>query len=63
LALFVHPLEFESLQLLDMITTTDSVITAGFITAGIRRTGSDDLSLPVLGSENQKMIGGVTHWQ
>jgi hypothetical protein len=42
------------------ITTIDSVIIAGLITARIRRIGSDDLSLPVLGSENQKIIGGVT---
>jgi hypothetical protein len=33
-------------------TTTNSVITASRITAGIRTTGSDDPSLPVLGSDN-----------
>jgi hypothetical protein len=40
-------------------TTTNSVISAGHITAEIRTTGSDDPSLPVLGSDNQKIIGGA----
>jgi hypothetical protein len=38
-------------------TTTDSVISAGHITAEIRATGSDDPSLPILGSDKQKIIG------
>jgi hypothetical protein len=44
-------------------TTTDSVISVGHITAEIRTTGSDDPSLPVLGSDNQKIIGGYENRQ
>jgi hypothetical protein len=44
-------------------TTTDSVNSAGHITAEIRITGSDDPSLPVLGSDNQKIIGGCENQQ
>jgi hypothetical protein len=43
-----------------MYTTTDSVISAGHITAEIRTTGSDD---PVLDSDNQKIIGGCENRQ
>jgi hypothetical protein len=44
-------------------TTTDSVISAGHITAEIKTTGSDDPSLPVLGSDKQKIIGGCENRQ
>jgi hypothetical protein len=44
-------------------TTTDSVISAGHITAEIKTTASDDPSLPVLGSDNQKIIGGCENRQ
>ena len=42
------------------LTTTEQHFTAGLITAGIRRTGSIDPLLSVLGSENQKLIWDVT---
>jgi hypothetical protein len=44
-------------------TTTETVNSAGHITAEIRTTGSDDPSLPVLGSDNQKIIGGCENRQ
>ena len=39
------------------ITTPDLHITAGLITAGFVRTGSDVLSLPVMSLKMKKMIG------
>jgi hypothetical protein len=46
-----------------LYTTTETVNSAGHITAEIRTTGSDDPSLLVLGSDNQKIIGGCENRQ